>query len=32
MVRDDGKLAPTGHAVFLGRALSEVEYEARKLN
>ena len=32
MVRDDGKLAPTGHAVFLRRALSEVEDEARKLD
>ena len=32
MVRDDGELAPAGHAVFLRRALSEVEDEARKLD
>ena len=32
VVRDDGEFAPAGHAVFLGRALSEVEDEARKLN
>ena len=32
VVRDDGELAPARHAVFLRRALSEVEDEARKLD